>query len=213
MVLARFLPHDEQFFQYFDEAAANAVATAQLLKEIIEHRDDLDRKSRRIRDLEHQGDEITHRIFSALNSTFVTPLDRDDIRNLAGQIDNLVDDLEEVGQRFILYKMGEATPTAQLFVRIISEQADIVARAVPLLENVPKRAADLRNDILEIHRLENEADDALSQVLAQLFDGVTEVPALIKAIRWGDLYALFEDATDSAEDIANTLEGIMLKNA
>jgi uncharacterized protein Yka (UPF0111/DUF47 family) len=100
-----------------------------------------------------------------------------------------------------------------LFVRIISEQADIVARAVPALEHLPKRAADLRNDILEIHRLENEADDALSQVLAKLFDGVTEVPELIKAIRWGDLYALFEEATDSAEDIANTLEGIMLKNA
>jgi predicted phosphate transport protein (TIGR00153 family) len=213
MVLARFLPHDEQFFEFFGEAAANAVETARLLQEIIGQSGDLERKSRRLRDLEHQGDEITHRVFSALNSTFVTPLDRDDIRDLAGQIDNLVDDLEEAGQRFILYKIDKATPTAQLFVRIIVEQAEIVARAVPALEHLPKRAAELRNDILEIHRLENEADDALSQVLAKLYDGVTEVPELIKAIRWGDLYALFEDATDSAEDIANTLEGIMLKNA
>ncbi len=82
MVLARFLPRDEQFFTHFRDAAENAAETARMLNEIVENGTETERKVRRLRDLEHQGDEISHRIFSALNSTFVTPLDRDDIRRL-----------------------------------------------------------------------------------------------------------------------------------
>ena len=83
MVLARFLPKDEQFFDLFAEAAGNALAAAQLLAEIIETGGDIERKVRRLRELEHHGDEITHRVYQGLNSTFVTPLDRDDIQRLA----------------------------------------------------------------------------------------------------------------------------------
>lgn len=213
MVLARFLPRDEQFYQHFQEGAVNAAETARLLADIIGSADDTERKVRRLRDLEHQGDEITHRVFSALNSTFVTPLDREDIRDLAGEIDNFVDDMEEVGRRIALYKLGPSREPAKLFARILQEQADIVVEAVNLLEFAAKQGAALRRHVLELHRLENEADDALNQTLAGLYDNVTEVPVLIQAIRWGELYALLEDATDRAEDIANTLEGILLKHA
>ncbi|HUZ01340.1 MAG TPA: DUF47 family protein [Thermomicrobiaceae bacterium] len=212
MVLARFLPHDEQFFEFFREAAANAVETAQILAELLTSVDDVERKVRHMRDLEHRGDEITHQVYNALNSTFVTPIDRDDIRALASHIDDFVDYIEETGRRVWLYRIEQPTDRATLIGRIIAEQARIMAQAVPRLERAKEREAVLRYAV-EINRLENEADDALSQALAVLYDHVTDIPSLIKAMRWGELYQLLEDATDRAENVANTMEGIVLKNA
>ena len=213
MVLARFLPRDEQFFEHFREAAANAAEVAQVLAEVVEGEEDVERKVRRLRDLEHRGDEITHRVFNALDSTFVTPLDREDIRALAGELDDFVDGLEEVGRRLWLYRLAEPTEPIRLLARIVQEQAGLLAEAVPLLEHVGKQAPALRRHVVEIHRLENEADDALNQALATLYDGAVDIPTLVRAIRWGELYGLLEDATDRAEDVANTLEGIVLKHA
>ncbi|MBX5445703.1 DUF47 family protein [Sphaerobacter sp.] len=212
MVLARFLPRDAQFFTLFREAAANAVETAEVLADMLATMEDVDRKARRLRDLEHRGDEITHQVFHSLNSTFVTPIDREDIRDLASQIDDFVDYIEEAGRRIHLYRIAERNDRATLFGKVLLEQAQILAEAVPRLEHSKERDRVLRYTV-EINRLENEADDALSQALAVLYDGVEDIPALIKAIRWGELYQLLEDATDRAESVANTMEGIVLKNA
>ena len=213
MVLARFLPRDEQFFDFFRDAAVNAAEVAEVLAEVVELGEGIERKVRRLRDLEHRGDETTHRIFSALNSTFVTPLDREDIQGLAGVLDDFVDDLEEAGRRLWLYRLTEPTEPARLLARILREQAGILAEAVPLLAEVGKQAAALRRHAVEIHRLENEADDALSQALATLYDEAVDIPSLVRAIRWGELYGLLEDATDRAEDVADMLEGIVLRYA
>jgi predicted phosphate transport protein (TIGR00153 family) len=213
MVLARFLPRDEQFFTKFALAADNAVAAAKMLSIVTEFGPDIERDVRHLRDIEHQGDEITHDIFRALNSTFVTPLDREDIQSLASEIDSFVDDLEEAGKRSWLYRIGEPTEASRLFVRILVEQAEVVSKAMPLLENVGKYESGLRKAVLQLHQLENEADDALSVVLASLYDDAKEIPQLIRALRWGEIYALLESATDKAEDIGNTLEGILLKYA
>ena len=213
MVLARFLPRDEQFFDYFNESAANALETAKLLTEIIEFGPETERKVRRLRDLEHTGDDITHRIYQALHSTFVTPLDRDDIRDLASILDDFVDGIEEVGKRIWLYQMGAPTEEARLFSRILVEQAETMAKGIPDLEQAGKNASQIQRCALELHRLENEADDALNQALAALYDGVTEVPQIIKALRWGEIYALLESATDKGENIGHTLEGILIKYA
>ncbi|MDI3340863.1 MAG: DUF47 family protein [Sphaerobacter sp.] len=212
MVLARFLPRDAQFFALFREAVANAVETAEVLANMLATMEDVERKARRLRDLEHRGDEITHRVFSALNSTFVTPIDREDIRDLASQLDDFVDYIEEAGRRISLYRIAECNERAALFGKVLSEQAQILAEAIPHLEHAKERDRVLRYTV-EINRLENEADDALSQALAVLYDGVDDIPGLIKAIRWGELYQLLEDATDRAENVANTMEGIVLKHA
>jgi predicted phosphate transport protein (TIGR00153 family) len=213
MVLTRFLPKDEQFFGHFAEAAANAADTAALLLEVVENVEDRERKVRRLRDLEHHGDEITHRVYSALNSTFVTPLDRDDIQQLASNLDDVVDALEEVGKRLWLYQLGETTEAAKLLAKIAAEQCSIIATAVPMIERANKQSTELRTAVLDIHRLENEADEVLTKALAVLYDGITEVPALITAIRWQELYQLLEEATDRAEHVANAIEGILIKNA
>lgn len=212
MVLARFLPRNERFFDFFREAANNAVEVATLLYEALEHPEDAERKVRRLRDLEHRGDEISHQVFNALNRTFVTPLDREDIRALTSKLDDFVDDMEEVGRRIRLYKIARPTEPALLLARIIRDQAGVLAQAVPLLEHT-KESEALMRQIVEINRLEDEADDALNQALGGLYDAATDIPSLIQALHWGEIYNLLEEATDRAEDVANTLEAIVIKNA
>lgn len=213
MVLARFLPRDQQFFGHFADAAANALATTKKLTEVMQFGPETERTVRQLHDLEHHGDDITHRIYQALNSTFVTPLDREDIKALAGAIDDLVDDLEEVGNRVWLYRIGAPTDDAMRFVTILTEQAEAIVSGLPNLERLNKGAKELRECMLKLHRLENEADDILNHALATLYDGATDIPALIRALRWGELYTLLEGATDRGEDVANILEGILLKYA
>jgi predicted phosphate transport protein (TIGR00153 family) len=212
MVLARFLPQDERFFDYFREAANNAAEVAKALLDLLDHYNEVERKARRVRDLERRGDEITHQIFDALNRTFVTPLDREDITDLAGRLDDFVDTVEQAVRRIWLYRIDEPTEHARLLARIISEQGALIADTVPHLQN--KRQWDhMLECMIDIQRLENEADDVLDQALAQQFDGVNDIRGLIKGIRWGEIYQDLEDATDRGEDIANTLEGIVVKNA
>ena len=173
MVLARFLPRDEQFFTHFTDGAKNAVEIAELLESIVNNGASDERQIRRLADLESQGDDVTHRIFAALNSTFVTPLDREDIHSLASEVDDFVDDIEEIGQRLGLYKLGPPSETAQLLAKIVVEQAGYLERSMSQLEQMGKKAEELRRCVVELHRLENEADDIHSNALARLYDGVT----------------------------------------
>ncbi len=208
----RLIPHDERFFELFNRSAENTLEGARLLKSLLDHPEEIERTARHIKDIEHTGDEITHAIFRALNRTFVTPLDREDIGHLASAMDDVIDWIEEAARRFRLYRMGEPTPLARQFGQVILDQAEQIARSVPLLE-ARKFADDLQQATQEIHRLENEADDLLAEAVATLYDGVTEVPQLVHAIRWGDIYQLLEDATDKAEEVAVVLQNIAVKHA
>jgi uncharacterized protein len=212
MVLARFLPQDEHFFDYFHEAADNAAEVAKALHDLLDHYDEVERKARLVRDLEHRGDEITHQIFNALNRTFVTPLDREDIADLAGRLDDFVDTVEQAVRRIWLYRIDEPTEHARLLARIIGEQATLIASTIPHLKN-RRQWNHMLHCTIDIQRLENEADDVLDRALMEQFEGVNDVHGLIKGIRWGEIYQDLEDATDRAEDIANTLERIVVKNA
>ena len=208
----RLIPQDARFFDLFNRSADNTQEGARLLDDLLHNYVDVERKVRHLKDIEHTGDEITHEVFGALHRTFVTPIDRDDISNLASSLDDVIDWIEEVGRRIHLYHVDDPTPIARQFSRVILEQAEQIARAVPLLESRRETGA-LQRAIQEIHRLENEADDLLAQAIAHLYDGVSEVPELIKAMRWNDLYQLLEDTTDKCENVATVLSNIALKNA
>jgi predicted phosphate transport protein (TIGR00153 family) len=208
----RLIPGDERFFDLFNRSAANTLEGARVLDDLLNNYVEVARKARHLKDIEHTGDEITHEVFGALHRTFVTPLDREDISNLASSLDDVIDWIEEVGRRIYLYRIDEPTAIARQFGKVILEQAEQIARTVPLLED--RRQADtLQLATQEIHRLENEADDLLAEAIATLYDGVTEVPALIKAMRWNDLYQLLEDTTDKSENVATVLNNIAIKNA
>ena len=208
----RLIPQDDRFFDLFNRAADNTLDGARLLHDLLNNYVDVDRKARHLKDIEHTGDEITHEVFAALHRTFITPIDREDISHLTSSLDDVIDWIEEVGRRLRLYRIEQPTPIARKLARVILEQAEQIARAVPLLEE-PSQVEVLRAATQEIHRLENEADDLLAEAIATLYDGVTEVPELIQAMRWNDLYQLLEDATDKAEHVATVLSTIAIKNA
>ena len=208
----RLIPHDDRFFDLFNRSAENILEGAQVLNDLLTTYVDIDRKARHLKDIEHTGDEITHEVFRALNRTFVTPLDREDISHLASALDDVIDWIEEIARRIRLYRIDQPTPIARQFSKVILEQAEQIARCVPLLAE-RRNMDELHRSTQEIHRLENEADDLLAEAVATLYDGVTEVPQLIKAMRWDDLYQLLEDTTDKAEGVATALSNIALKHA
>src|SRR2546425_3610242 len=208
----RLIPQDARFFDLFNRSAENTLEGARLLDDLMNNYVDVERKTRHLKDIEHTGDEITHEVFGALHRTFVTPIDREDISNLASSLDDVIDWIEEVGRRIHLYRVDQPTEIARQISRVILEQAEQIARGVPLLET--RREADqLQRATQEIHRLGNEADDLPPGAIAHLYDGVTEVPELIKAMRWNDIYQLLEDTTDKSENVATVLNNIALKNA
>jgi uncharacterized protein Yka (UPF0111/DUF47 family) len=207
----RLIPQDERFFDLFNRAAENNLEAANVLVSLLDGTE-IDRKTRRLKDIEHTGDEITHEVFRALHRTFVTPLDREDLSALASALDDVVDWIEEAARRIHLYRIAEITPLARKFGAVILDQQQQLAKAMPLLE-AKKYADELEKATHEVHRLENEADDLLADAVATLYDGVTEVPQLIKAMRWGDIYQLLEDATDKSEEVAKVLRNIAVKHA
>ena len=208
----RLIPQDDRFFDLFNRSAENTLEGARILHDLLINFVDVERKARHLKDVEHTGDEITHEVFGALNRTFVTPIDREDISNLASALDDVIDWIEEVARRIYLYRIDQPTLIARQFGKVILEQTEQIARAVPLLED-RRQVETLRRATQEIHRLENEADDLLAEAVATLYDGVTEVPQLIKAMRWDDLYQLLEDTTDKGEQVATILSNIAIKNA
>ena len=210
--LFRFIPQEERFFDLLNQSAATVLDGANALVDFLDHYTDIERKARKLKDIEHSGDEITHEIFSALNRTFITPLDREDISELAEALDDVLDWTEEVSRRMYIYKIDQPTELAKKFAHVIAEQAQEIHQMVPLLLNKKARPM-IEKSKAEIHRLENEADDLLVDALGSLYDNANDVQALKDAIRWADLYQIMEGATDNAEHVATVLQNIVVKHA
>jgi uncharacterized protein len=208
MPALRFLPERTDFFVSFRAAASNAAEAARLLSDLVTEQEPADQTVARLRDLEHRGDKITHEIFTALARNLIAPLSYEDIRDLARQLDDVTDAIDDAGQRLALYRLLPATVVAHRLTHIIQAQAESLAAAVPLIEHGKHREA-LERQVAELHRLETEADAVVHEGLAGLYDGVIAIPGFVSAMRWGELYGLLEDATDRAETVANTVQGIM----
>lgn len=208
--MVRFLPRDQQFYDYFREAAENALEVAGSLSDLLLDYVDAPSKIRRIEELEHHGDDISHRLLAALNVTFLTPLDRGDILDLTNKLDDFVDLITAAAVRLRLYNIEQPTEHAQLLGRIIAEQGIAVCEAISRLGN-DRQHREILTYTVEINRLEDEADDAFNRALAGLYDGAVSIPDVVNAMRWDELYRRLEDAADRGEDLANTIEAILRK--
>jgi len=206
----RLLPQQGEFFELFGRSVQTLLEGARLLVDLLEHYQDVDRKTRRIRDIEQTGVEINHGIVRALSRTFITPIDREDINELAEALDELLDQIEECARRMRLYKIKRAPKLAQQLGRIILEQIEQIAAAVSLLER-RDYGPDYERALNEVRRLENEADDVLADAVASLYDDVTDVPAMIAASRLEGIYELLEGTTDRAERVAHVLQVVAIK--
>jgi predicted phosphate transport protein (TIGR00153 family) len=202
---ALFAPKEREFFDLFEEAGANIVRAAELLERMLEHWPDQGELSRDVLVCEHEGDRITHDIIQRLNSTFVTPIDREDIYALASALDDIVDYIEEVADFMGLYRIEAPMTQAQQLARVLHQSCRALCQAMPRLRTFK----DIRHFTVEINRLENDGDRIVREALASLFDHGTD-PMVV--IRWKDIFDRLEDAVDSTETVANILEGIVIKN-
>ncbi|HEX7225283.1 MAG TPA: DUF47 family protein [Candidatus Limnocylindria bacterium] len=201
-----FIPREEKFFELFVEDAQNVLAGARLLEEFFRSYDQRERIASQLRDLERRGDGISHDIGHKLESTFVTPFDREDIHQLISRLDDVIDFIEEVADTCLLYKIDEPTPPALAQAEIIVKQCEQIVRALERL----KGFKNIGPYWIEIHRLENEGDLVARRAMADLFTNGTDP---VEIIKWKDLYALLEDSIDACEDVANVIERIVVKHA
>ena len=202
----RLIPREEKFFDLFEQQGANIVAAARTLEELVLDYPDAKAKAERIRDLEHAGDTLTHELVKRLNTTFITPIDREDIYALASRLDDVLDLIDAVADRLLLYRISEPTTGCVDMAKIVVKTAEETDRAVHCLRTL---SPFYHKHCVEVNRLENEADRRLRDLLAALFDGTEP----IEIIKWKELYETLEEVTDRCEDVVNVIEGIMLKMA
>ena len=197
---------DRKFFDLFELSANNAVRTAELLEEMLREFPEKAHLSKEILLAEQEGDRLTHEIVQRLNQTFVTPLEREDILELASALDDIVDHTEETADYFILYKIEAPMEQASRLAQILLDATRQIALAVPLIRTF----GDISEYTMEIHKLENDGDRISRDAVASLFDGGID-PMVV--IRWKDMFAVLEKAIDSTETAAHILEGIVIKNS
>ena len=202
----RLIPREERFFDLFAEDAANVLGAARLFEAMLRAYDAPEQRAREIRDAEHRGDEISHEIGRRLESTFVTPFDREDIHGLISALDDVLDYIEEAADTFILYRIEAPTAVAVQQAAIIVKQCEQLLEALTNLRGFK----GLEKYWIEVHRLENEGDRIVRAAIADLF--VAEKDP-INLVRWKDIYGLLEATIDKAEDVANIIERITIKHA
>jgi len=202
------IPREEKFFDLLEEAALNAHKTAITFKGLTADWQVNSPKVREIRDLEHEGDSITHEIFDKLNRTFVTPLDREDINALASELDEVVDLINSTTSRLNLYKI-------EVIEKELLEQSDILEQAAASLLKAVKSLRNIKNSrrvldyCIEVDRLENEGDRVTELALSRLFLNHKEP---VEIIKWKEIFEIVEMAIDKCEDASNAIESIIVKH-
>ncbi len=197
------LPRGHRFFDLFRKQGALVSETlTELSKSLLEGRS----RHARLRDLEHECDEATHQIHNLVNSTFITPLDQEDILLLASSLDDIVDLAEETGDKIDLYRIQAISDPAKQMGEFLAKAGVEIAAALDQLEGF----AQLKPHRLEIHRLENEGDRLTRTAIGELFSTVSDASELVK---WKDIYDLLEATMDACEHAANVMETIAIKNA
>ncbi|HWF58947.1 MAG TPA: DUF47 family protein [Nitrospira sp.] len=199
------LPKEEAFFDLFKQAAHNVIEGSRLLKELMEDYSNVQQKIERIKEVEHIGDGITHDIALRLNQTFLTPLDREDIHDLASALDDILDAVEAVADRFAIYKITQPTESAIRLGDILHRASVAVGSGV---DHIAMSHEEVKEYSVQVNSLENEADRVSRDAISELFEKETNPIAVIK---WKEIYETFEEGTDRCEDVANVIERIVLK--
>lgn len=203
----RFFPKEVNFFEVFDRAARNLIEASTQIVDLFEHFDRLEERVQRLRDIEHDNDDLTHETMRRLSKTFLTPIDREDIHALAASLDDVLDLMWAAGDRTALFDVKTGLPGAVTLARSLKQNCMTVHRAISELKK--KNYKGVQECCIEINRLENEADQIFRDAIAELFDKERD-PILI--IKWKEILEHLELATDKCEDVANTLETVVLKH-
>jgi uncharacterized protein len=203
--MVRIIPKDNSFFAMFSDMSNNLIEGARTLVDLFANYNDVEKKVDHIQRIEREGDELTHAILTKLNQTFITPFDREDIHELASKLDDVLDFIHAASVRIVMYGIGTPPAAAGDLARIILMQSEELQKAVSLIQ----KNRDILGHCVEINRLENEADQVSQQAIARLFEHEKDPITLIKV---KELLEFLERATDKAEDVANVLETVVIKN-
>jgi predicted phosphate transport protein (TIGR00153 family) len=210
-ILHRLLPTDERFYSLFEDATRNLLSAAETLRELSKAKlaSDKERLAVQIHALEHIGDDLTHRIYSELNSTFVTPFDREDIHELGSSVDDVLDEIDGSIGRIVLYRIKKLPSSVTRLIDILHLSIEQLHRGVHLLRNIHK-TDELYKVLQKVNEYENEADAVFERAVADLFDHEKNPVQIIKL---KEVLVGLETATDKCEDAANVMEGILIKHA
>ena len=206
----RIFPHNYDFFKLFARQADELISAVKVIRKLERNADieTVDQCARRVKKIEHNADEITHEIIKTLNKTFITPIDREDITVLVSHMDNVVDEMERAINRISIYKISPVPPAVWQYIRIADESISEIAKGINEMSNSRHRQEVLQY-AENINRLENKTDDLHRHTLTQLF--LTEKDP-ITIIKLREIYEALENVTDRCEDVANSLETIVVKN-
>ena len=205
-ILTWLIPKEKLFFDMIKKQSENVLEGVNELADLIENYENIDEKRRKIKQKEDGGDKMVHNIYAELNKTFITPLDREDICELTSSLDNILDNLEAVSERFIIYKIKKPPKYMLEFVQILQKSAQNVYEGVSLLNNF-KEAKRMQGYCREINTLENQGDDLKRKAMAELFLGKDS----IEIIKTKELYDHMEAAIDRCEDVADVIGDILIK--
>jgi uncharacterized protein len=205
----RLLPREEKFFDMFDEAAAILSRAAGKFLELVTQFDRLPSRSSEIKAEEHAADEMVERIIKALDRSFITPFDREDIHTLATKYDDILDNMEETAHRFAVFRVDRPTPEAVALARIIEQCCLHLEQAIRLCRSMKNQTA-IQDHLREIGRLENEADTIYRDSDSALFANPPDIMLLIK---WRELYGWLEETVDACKDVAQVISEIVIKGS
>ncbi|MGE5893159.1 MAG: DUF47 domain-containing protein [bacterium] len=204
----KFIPKTIDFFELFDKASENLIEASNRLVELFETFDTIETRVKAIHELEHEGDLLTHEIMRRLNKTFLTPIDREDIHELAARMDDVLDLMWAAADRVNLFKVKNKLPGSIELAQSLQSNVKAIHRAITELRQ--KKYSFVQDLCIEINRLENEADRIFRKLISGLFQTETNP---VEIIKWKEILEHLETATDRCEDVANVLESIVLKHA
>ena len=208
-MFGRLLPRETSFFDFFERHAAMTVEGAEEFLSMATTGANVLAKAKRIKEIEHECDTITHHTVEALHKTFITPIERDDIFRLISKMDDIMDYVEAAAERIALYKLTQMTADVRDLADVLLRATKELEQAIKLLRSM-ENAGAITKRCIDINRLENEADSILRTAVARLFDEEEDTKTIIK---WKEVYENLENATDRCEDVANIIEGVVLEHA
>ncbi len=200
------IPRDGKFYDLFRDQAQNIQEAAAKLAALFEDYRDVEKRVAEIKFMEHKGDQLTHGLMMKLNKTFITPFDREDIHALGSALDDVLDLIDAVANRLVIYKVASVTPGARHLANVVHHGTEILFRAVSELAK-PERILEYCE---QLQQLEEEADRIKGECIARLFE---DSASPIDIIKWKEIYEVLEAATDKVEDVSDVLEAVVLKAA
>jgi predicted phosphate transport protein (TIGR00153 family) len=206
MALFNFLPKEEQYFALFSQMTSYIYDAARALVEMLNDKSgDYTEHSKRIKNIEHACDELTHTVVTRLNKSFITPFDREDIYMLSGALDDIVDLIDDAARAMVMFGVHESTQHARRFADVIQRMSVQLHEIVSMLE----KPNGITPRLVELHRLENEGDEIYHTAIAELFHDSQDALTVIK---WKEIYEKLEAAVDRCENVANIIESVIIKN-